>query len=316
MGPARQPSVLPDVLSKQQQNVFQSLCSLPSPASTTGSLDSPTPKFAFSRSQSYTSRHTSRDDLSETANLLPTEPGVVKLEPVMTPPLLSDKDEPNMNIIVGGALAPVRSSPPPRPPPRTGPGLRLPSFQALGIAAPHPDRFGVVSINDTAPGAARESTQQESARTPYPAFDILQAFESIRIGTPLVEVTDPSPLKSGRAVQSPVHHYVHTLTPPSDGGGIEWNFPPTVQTAAMDSPATDPGNIVIRGGHSPVASGSGGAGSSSQAGRNRTPFDEPALWLTGAIGVLRMYSQSSSLVFLAKLSQFKPFEHHPSRTIR
>jgi hypothetical protein len=62
---------------------------------------------------------------------------------------------PASNGMVGGALAPVHITPTHQPNHKSGPGyeLRSSSFEALGIAAPHPDRYGHSSLDGTVDSA-------------------------------------------------------------------------------------------------------------------------------------------------------------------
>lgn len=89
--------------------------------------------------------------------------------------------------------------------------LRLPSFDLLGIAAPHPDRIG-------------QNTD--------PLFPILGAG-------PLSKPEDP--LHALSPAQKRIPTYIPTFTPPdhSPSCTINWGaFPPIVRTAVMESPPT------------------------------------------------------------------------------
>lgn len=71
--------------------------------------------------------------------ILPSEPDSTTGAPLapMSPPAVEDTEPDLMNLVTGGALAPVNPNPPPAraASPRMGPGLRLPSFEELGIGA-------------------------------------------------------------------------------------------------------------------------------------------------------------------------------------
>ena len=219
------------------------LSGLPSPASVTGSLDTPTFDYVLSGSRSHPQQLTPRDDILE--GILPTLPDDICTQPLMTP-LTNDMPEQSMDMIVGGALAPVptsasRLSLPPTIR-STGPGLRLPSFERLGIAAPHPDRVRGGSLDSA---IARTATEPmlDSLSGPHTDSDLIRSFDNMR--STVSKRGEPSfnpPLKgSGRAIRSPIHHFVDMLTPPADTGDINWNTTTPVQNAALDSPSTDLG---------------------------------------------------------------------------
>lgn len=284
MGPSRAPLLPANCL----QHVFAPMSAFPSPASTTGSLDSPTLKFALNRTRSYLSQLTPQDGLSDADKVLPAEPDASKPEPLMTP-LSEDRVESPMDMIVGGALAPVHSPPLPLSPPQRRSQLRLPSFEALGIAAPHPDRFGVVEFEPT-PGC----DTMRLPGTPQAEHDISQSLDGADVGQTTAD--DPSDLPpskgAGRAMQLPIHHYVNTITPPADGSKLDWGSLAKVQTGAMDSPSTDPGNAAPQS-DSSVAGATDTAQSSSQptqlVERVAVGDEESGPWYEGPIDVLRKF---------------------------
>ncbi len=182
-----------------------------------------------------------------------------------------------MELIVGGALAPVHSTPPPQPPPRRSrPGFRLPSFQSLGIANPNPDRFGLdgfLTRNTTETGSQPVSAQYaDSGFTPM---------------FPDLHLTLPSGRKmpGGRAIQSPVRQLVNTLTPPAEAGYIDWSSIPRI-TTAMDSPSTDPGNVAPTETRREGATNTQTAGSSSQMPAAQPETNGKPAWVRPAISVL------------------------------
>lgn len=78
------------------------------------------PHDAFDLQRAYTTSPQRNDDAVPAATL----PGLVESHPAHTP--LTDEPEcANMNTLVGGALAPVSSPPPPRRPSKAGPDFRL-----------------------------------------------------------------------------------------------------------------------------------------------------------------------------------------------
>lgn len=231
MGPAAQAS------TQSNGSTFQhatELFAFPSPASVHGSLNTPTLESRVKPTQILASNLSARDALLGTADIVPTEPDDVQNESVLTPPA-DEMPQHDMDLAVGGALAPVHSALPPRPvPKRARPAFRLPSFQSLGIANPNPDRFGL-------DGNATEtmlptSLRHRGQRADTPTFLDLRSLTAVPI--------QPEPnnkLPGGRSMQSPVHQLVHTLTPPEDLEYPDWRSVPTI-TTTLDSPSTDPGN--------------------------------------------------------------------------
>jgi hypothetical protein len=259
------------------------LAAFPSPASVHDSLNSPVLETALRETQAHRQRLPGPHTPSSPADILPPHPDDVRLESVVTP--LADKmPEPDMNLVVGGALAPVHSTPPPRPPPRRSrPGFRLPSFQSLGIGNPNPYRFGFDG------NLTRSSTETMplALRARYVEHRFTPMFPDLIFGPALQDLTIDSGRKipGGRAIQSPVHQLVNTLTPPAESGYVDWNSIPTV-TTAMDSPSTDPGNVAPTEGRREGATNMQAAGSASQTSTTQPDTDGRPSWIRAAIDVL------------------------------
>ena len=268
--PAAKAATQPNNVSNFQH--FAALAEFPSPASVHDPLNSPPLESHVSSSRSLSAIH----DPLETAHILSTQPGDVQISSVVTP-LADDMPGPDMNLVVGGALAPVHSSLPPRPPTkRPRPGLRLPSFRSLGIANPNPERFGLDG----------NLTTQQSASTHCggagftPAFPDLKFGRILQDGVPDVDGKPPG----GCAIQSPVRQLVNTLTPPAEPEYIDWTSLPSI-TSAIDSPPPDPDPIIHAEG--PEASVVGiVADMPSQASLRQSEVDERPFWIRGAIDVL------------------------------
>ena len=191
-----------------------------------------------------------------------------------------------MNIKVGGALAPIHSTPPPPFPSRSRPGLRLPSFELLGIAAPHPDRYG--GLDGTLANAAREAMEEPLSATPADSeFSALVKILNTGRNAPCMTSEPQIRTLTGRAIQSPLHHFVHTLTPPAEDGHLDWNSIVTV-TTAMDSPNTDPGNPAPGGDDGPSVADTLTTGSTFHESANPSEGDgdEARRWFDGALDVL------------------------------
>lgn len=273
---ARQPNV-----SNHQH--LAALAAFPSPASVHDSLNSPVLEHALRDPLSHIQRLAGPHTPSSPGDILPTLPDDVQLASVVTP-LSDNMPEPDMNLVVGGALAPVHSTPPPRSPPRRSrPAFRLPSFQSLGIANPNPDRFGLDGIltNSTT------DSMSYPLSTRYAESGFTPMFPDLNFGPAHQDWTMDSRRKipGGRAIQSPIQQLVNTLTPPAESGHIDWSSTPTFRTA-MDSPATDPGNVAPTEARRDGATNMQTAGSSSQLPAVQPETDGRPSWIRAATSVL------------------------------
>lgn len=218
------------------------------------------------------------------STVLPSEPAASHVETCpATTPLPDDFSPQSMNILVGGALAPVHSSPPRNPQPRPRANLRLPSFEALGIAAPHPDRFGGLAFNlDAMNGAAGDPVPDR-----HPDSELLSAFNN---ATQLSPTQLRHPLDSklvlggSRSIATPIRHDVATLTPPAETGDIQHNPIATahVSSVPMDSPATGVGNPISQASQ-PAEQSQVQSPPSSREGAIPT---RPRSWIAGALDVV------------------------------
>jgi len=274
MGPAGQAINTPDGSFSHVSGGVQIAGAFPSPASITTSLETPTLAGPPGGTNSL---WTPRSLLPDGANILPSEPSAATADaPLMEPP--SDAScYTDMDTIVGGALAPVHTSAPQRPQSKPGPGLRLPSFEELGIASPHPDRFGQqCSIDGATEGPVSLPNVNGSFARGLFEMEATGNGEAVQAGLDLI---------GGRAIQSPVQHFISTLTPPAELGDMDWSSIAAVTNKPMESPATDSGNTMSSG------SGSGGQaeGGAPQPGMFPSSLlrDQPDSWLAGALQTLR-----------------------------
>jgi hypothetical protein len=166
---------------------------------------------------------------------MPSEPGASRETTIMTPPAeqpgaLQSDFASDMNMIVGGALAPIPDVAPQRlVAPKAGPGLRLPSFEAMGIASPHPDSVrlpGVDSVREHVLGLALRSRSD-----PGRVND--SVFRTPDIGGESGLHRMLPPMQGSHPQQTPLHRFPHTLTPPAEKGEPTWR--PSIATAVMDS---------------------------------------------------------------------------------
>lgn len=170
--------------------------------------------------------------------------------PSVTTPQTELPNDPGMNLLVGGALAPMPTSPrkPQQPAARPPRGLRLPSFDTLGIASPHPDRFGTLTFHDKMPafldGGSSAIRDVEHPRRPDQ--DLTDSFSTIAL-TP-ARVSEPAepahPKLAPGFVQTPFRHDVATLTPPADSGEPSWQ-PQRRSSLRMPLDLPNPGPAAI-----------------------------------------------------------------------
>ncbi|TKA34266.1 hypothetical protein B0A50_00246 [Salinomyces thailandicus] len=290
MGPAGQAAIPLDAATLSTAL----LPAFPSPATSPGDLlDSPSLRSV------YGSPRPARTPLREPAEPIATLPGEVHIRPAMTPPATGVCDcQADMNVVVGGALAPGNASPVEPSQPKAGPGLRLPSFETLGIAAPHPDRFGQEGLDgalDLSPHLNMKdvpgSVEEPEGRGPENA-ELNDAFARLG-GGKLAAPEAPMPNNGGRATTTPVQHYVATLTPPAEGGEMNWHSMATVSLAPMDSPANESGAAAPTALSTRSASGASTRDNSSCSMEDSDFTGEAQSWIEGAVRALIENLQSS-----------------------
>lgn len=217
------------------------------------------------------------------------QPPVASFFPVASPtPSLDSRYDLGMNAIVGGALPPTNVSLPTPPIAKAGRNLRLPSFDLLGIANPRPDRI---------------------TSNPEQMFSLCGGGSLSQSGDPLhMHDTSLSNAHSGilpdrpgnfPAVSSshfkpnhkPVHHFIHTFTPPDESGTLDWSSLARVTTQAVESPASGPD----RPGPSRSVSASDTRHTGASARAPVTPATLAASpWLKDALRVLSKSDESST----------------------
>ena len=227
------------------------------------------------------------------STILPAEPGATQQPPAMTPPADHLDVAADMNVIVGGALQPIsdQQQQSQRLVAKAGPGLRLPSFEAMGIASPRPDYFPHIADGETA-GVARDRALGLSSRAhSHPGRSEMPSFHTPDIGGAPELDRNQSPRPRLQSQQSQVHQYVHTLTPPAETGDPSWR--PSIMTAVMDSP-----DIEAQSGSPPSQEGTSNQSinAASDAMQSVT-ISAPAttgerVWLEGAVQALREFCVS------------------------
>ncbi|KAL6161333.1 hypothetical protein ACJQWK_08185 [Exserohilum turcicum] len=151
-------------------------------------------------------------------------------QPLTTP---SSDDRPHVDLTL--SLPPSSLSLPPPTAIKQRHNLRLPSFQVLGIAAPHPDRILAQPHLPCSPLGAGPLSKPED---PLHALSPLPHNHTHPDG-----ITNP-PITSPKATRAPVAHRVSAHTPPSDSdpGTINWGSFVNTHTAGLGSPPhSDPG---------------------------------------------------------------------------
>jgi len=161
------------------------------------------------------------------------EPVEVAFDQVATPAQEYAPSAP-LDVIVGAAIDPAPAHEPSLPAPaipRAGRGLRLPSFDLLGIANPRPDRIKDWTVPSASPsslgcddvGAAIAPGGLFSG-VPYSGADSSESESA----------EDDSPRAHSKVA---LHQFVTTLTPPAEGGGPVWESIATIGTGLIDSPS-------------------------------------------------------------------------------
>lgn len=239
MGPAEEASPKADA-----HNVLLPLAlrAFPSPALSNASLDSPTLQKTLAALASP-SPWTPYSAFSDSSAIVPTEPGASKEALVMTPPAEHPGANPfasetGMNVIVGGALAPISNAAPQRPMPKAGPGLRLPSFETIGMSPPCPQHLCLPGADGVAAGVAREHALSEALRSRSdPGRVAIAPFSTPEASNTSEIARIQSPPACAHSQHAPIHQFVQTLTPPAETGDPNWR--PSIMTTAMDSVEAD-----------------------------------------------------------------------------
>jgi hypothetical protein len=118
---------------------------------------------------------------------------------------------------------------------KTAHNLRLPSFDVLGIAAPHPDRFSYRpshSFSPSALGAGPLSKPEDPLHALSPPLDHPSQ----------VDTTAEPPIPCPRDSRAQVERIISTFTPPSEPGTFHWGPLVSVRPVGLGSPpSSDPG---------------------------------------------------------------------------
>ncbi|KAH8712106.1 hypothetical protein GQ44DRAFT_776302 [Phaeosphaeriaceae sp. PMI808] len=148
-------------------------------------------------------------------------------QPLTFPPVYSPihphEDRPLFDFDFAGAVPPTPVSLPTSTIVKTAHNLRLPSFDVLGIAAPHPDRFHL-----------RQSHSFSS--TPLGAGPLSKPEDPLHALSPSLHTSTTSP----RATTQ-LEHVLPVVTPPPEPGPFHWGHLVTVRPGLGSPPNSDLG---------------------------------------------------------------------------
>lgn len=151
-------------------------------------------------------------------------------QPLATPAL---DDQPHLDLTFAGTFLPTDVSLPSPALARTAPDFRLPSFDVLGIAAPHPDRMPLHSTYSFSSLGAGPLSKPED-----PLHALSPPLEFRRQAAKPANRSAASP----RATRKQLEHQIPTFTPPSEPGTFNWGSLVKVRTAGTGSPpSSEPG---------------------------------------------------------------------------
>ena len=155
-------------------------------------------------------------------------------QPAAPPYALPTPDEPQPNLVDLDFASALPDEPLPTPPiAKAAHNLRLPSFDLLGIAAPHPDRLPLTTYYSfSSLGAGPLSKPGDPLHALSPALGRHLQFDGAD------DAADSAP---ARAVAH-IEQLVPIVTPESELGTLNWGAFVNVRTAGVGSPpSSDPG---------------------------------------------------------------------------
>lgn len=172
------------------------------------------------------------DDVSAFLDVSLPQAQPLPLPSAQSPPY---DNRPHFDFDFAAALPSTNVSLPTPPIVKTAHNLRLPSFDVLGIAAPHPDRFPLTpshSFSSTTVGAGPLSKPEDPLHALSPPLDHYHQADT---------ATD-APITSPRAARACVDHFISTFTPPSEPGTFNWGAVVNVRATGVGSPPrSEPG---------------------------------------------------------------------------
>ncbi|CAI6342178.1 unnamed protein product [Periconia digitata] len=144
---------------------------------------------------------------------------------------------PDLSLSFAGTILPSNHVPLPTPPAvKTSPNLRLPSFDLLGIAAPHPDRKSFdASLSFASLGAGPLSKPEDPLHALSPPLARIPHLDAPH------DFPSP-PVATAKPARGDLHHPVPVVTPPTESGTLNWGSFVNVRPAGLGSPpSSEPG---------------------------------------------------------------------------
>lgn len=189
----------------------------------------PCPETAVPRGRA----HATTNDLPSFLDVSLPQPRPFPLPSTETPIQLHE-DRQRFDIDFAGALPSTNVSLPTPTIIKTH-NLRLPSFDELGIAVPHPDDLALrpgQSFSPLAFGAGPLSKPEDPLHALSPPIDHYST----------VDAAAQIPTATPRTTRSQVERVIPTFTPPSEPGTFHWGALVSVRPGALGSPPiSDPG---------------------------------------------------------------------------
>lgn len=173
--------------------------------------------------------HASINDCPLLLDLSLSQPQPLPLPSAETP-FQFHEYRPQFDLDFAAVLPPTNSLPTPTLV-KTAHNLRLPSFDVLGIAAPHPDHFSLrssSSFSSSALGAGPLSKPEDPLHALSPPLD-----HHTEVDTAAEPLTT-----SPKAARAQVDRVVPTFTPPSEPGTFHWGAFVTARPGGLGSPPT------------------------------------------------------------------------------
>lgn len=162
---------------------------------------------------------------------LPTQPLPVPPHHPADLPSPELEDRPDLSInLVADALPPTDVLLPAAPIVKTTHNLRLPSFESLGIANPHPDRIAASLAGAALPslGAGPLSQPEDPLHARSPLLAHARPFSG---------ASDSAP-RSPESARPRLEHRISVVTPPAEPGSVNWGSFVNVWAAGIGSPPT------------------------------------------------------------------------------
>ena len=155
--------------------------------------------------------------------------------PCAQTPFQIHEDRQQFDLVFADALPSTNISLPSPTVIKTTHNLRLPSFDVLGIAAPHPDRIPYQSSHSFSPTALGAGPLSKPE-------DPLHALSPPLGHPPQADTAAESLTSSPKAARAQVDRIISTFTPPSESGTFHWGPLLNLRPADLGSPpSSDPG---------------------------------------------------------------------------